>query len=563
MAEFNEVKTPDMDEPWDGQGLAPGARVAMLALAGAALAIAVPYLVTPLMPADSEAREIVSDYRVWVSDDPAPFSKMFRTSRPDEEELVAEVVGEHVTIGGVGADGEVDVPLTPSLVIDTPAPARAPAPEPVPVPAPVPDTTSTPDTAPDTAPAPAPDTAPAPAPPAPPNPLTRIHIPASSYEGLEVFIEDPAGALRHFYRKLARVALEEEGVVARISHFGDSAIAADGMPSATRRLLQRTFGDGGHGYSLAAASNNWYRRKDIEWSSRGFSTEVFISDQSPDGRYGFGGTAAIGYQGARASWRTVSGPEGTVGTKLSRLRVPYLAHKGGGRLALFVDGEEKLVIDTAADDKEDRVAEIEVPDGPHTFELRNVGGGKTKVYGAILERAAGVVVDGLGTIGARDTRWLNVDKDHMKWAFASRETDLAVFMYGGNQLEDKVTMERYERSLTEVVQRWKAALDGRSCLLMSPIDHGERRRGRVRTVERQVEIMAVQKKVALAEGCAWFSLYEAMGGDGAIGKWHEAGLAEGDLAHPTAKGAVVLGQIFFKALMKGFSDYLAAETASQ
>lgn len=551
MAEFNEVKTPDMDEPWDGAGWPPGVKVALLALCGALAVLVVPYVVTPLLPEDSEAHAEVGEYRVWISDDPLPFSKLFRTSRPKTEEVAAEVLGAaEGTLAAVGADGEPEVPAAPVLVVDPGV--AAPGEPPIPSEPSVPGEPG------------APVTPPAPSEPArPESPLARIHIPATTWEGLSVFIEDPKGALRPFFDRLAKVALKQPGAIVRISHFGDSAIAADGMPSAARRLLQRTFGDGGHGYSLAAASNNWYRRKDIEWTSKGFQTEVFISDDAPDGRYGFAGTAAIGYQGAKATWKTVTGPEGTVGTAASRFAVPYLAQKGGGRFALVVDGVERLVVDTASDEKEDRVAEVAVPDGPHTFELRNVGGGKTKVYGAVIERDSGVVYDGLGTIGARDTRWINVDKDHMRWAFAARRPDLGVFMYGGNQLEDKLSMESYRAALTEIVTRWRAALGDASCLMMSPIDHGERRRGRVRTVERQIEIMKVQREVALEQGCAWYSLYDAMGGDGSIGKWHEAGLAEGDLAHPTAKGAVVLGQLFFKALMKGFSDHVAAAVAAE
>jgi len=89
-------------------------------------------------------------------------------------------------------------------------------------------------------------------------------------------------------------------------------------------------------------------------------------------------------------------------------QVYYQAAKGGGRIAVLVDGVENQVIETASDTKEDRVVTVEVPDGPHLFELKNAGGGRTKIYGAVIERVAGVVYDGLGTIGARDTRWLNI-----------------------------------------------------------------------------------------------------------------------------------------------------------
>ena len=521
MSDFNEIKTPDMNEPWDGEGLPVGAKGGMLAILGVLVGVALPYLLTAVAGEESPVGEKVGMMRAWLPGDSLPFQKIFGGGKAGHHDEPAAPEGAPIA----GVDGEPEVPAAPVITID-PTPARAPGPA-----------------------------------PATTHPLARIHIPATTWEGLGNFIEDPSGAMRTFYDKLAKVALKDPGAIVRISHYGDSAIAADGMPSSARRLLQRTFGDGGHGFSLAAASNNWYRRKDIQWSTQGFQTEVFIADEAKDERYGFAGTAAVGFQGARASWRTVEGPEGTVGTRASRFQVYYQAMKGGGRMALSVDGVEQQLVDTASDTKEDRVVTIEVPDGPHTFEVKNVGGGKTKIYGAVIERSAGVVYDGLGTIGARDTRWLNMDADHVRRMIPQRGTDLGVFMYGGNQLEDKLSMERYKESLTEVVRLWRAALDGKSCLVMSPIDHGERHRGRVRTVPRQVEIMKVQREVALAEGCAWFSLYDAMGGNGAIGQWHDEGLAEGDLAHPTAKGAVVLGQLFFKALMQGFSGHIAGGAA--
>ena len=92
--------------------------------------------------------------------------------------------------------------------------------------------------------------------------------------------------------------------------------------------------------------------------------------------------------------------------------------------------------------------------------------------------------------------------------------------------------------------------------MISPLDHGERYRGRVRTVPRLISLIEVQRRVALAEGCAFFSALDAMGGEGSMGRWVKEGLGWGDMAHLTRKGGVVMGNLFFKALMKGFGDHL-------
>lgn len=544
MAEFEEVKTADMHEVHEGPGLPPAVPRLFMALAGGLAVLALPYLLTPVLSEvtdDAELVEEVAAYRAWWPGDKVPFSSHFRTSR----EVVAVPGLAGVPSGEVklGVDGDPDIEDIEVPVIAQPEPAQPDV---------VPDAV-TPDTV-------GGDTIVAPDEKKAPHPFHKIKLPASYWEGLTTEIEDPNNVLAPAWDKLARTILHEDGQVFRLSHFGDSAIAADGMPSSTRRYLQRVAGDGGHGYSLVAASNAWYKRKDVEWTNRGFTTEVFISDGAKDRRYGFGGTVAIGGPGARATWKTIAPREGEAldkvsGSRVSRFVVYHQANKNGGELTVFVDGAEHTKIDLTGETNEDRKTVVELADGPHTIELR-VTSGRARIYGVALERNSGAIVDGLGIIGARDSRWLNFDPDHVVWAFQSRGPDLAAFMYGGNQLEDKVSMAAYKEKLTETVRLWKRGLEGRSCLLVSPIDHGERHRGRVRTVPRQIDIMTVQREVALAEGCAWFSLYDAMGGDGSIGKWFDQGLAEGDLAHPTAKGALALGRLFFMALMKGLNDHL-------
>jgi len=75
-------------------------------------------------------------------------------------------------------------------------------------------------------------------------------------------------------------------------------------------------------------------------------------------------------------------------------------------------------------------------------------------------------------------------------------------------------------------------------------------------------MMKVQREVALEEGCAWYSVFDAMGGEGAMGRWYKATpkLGWGDYAHPTATGSRVLGRFVFQALMKGLADFVAPPT---
>ena len=330
------------------------------------------------------------------------------------------------------------------------------------------------------------------------------------------------------------------------------------MTSMSRRLLQTQLGDAGHGWILVASGSTWYKHKDIRYqSSDSWKAQKIIDQGAKDGRYGMGGVAARGYLGAKARFGTVD--EGPVGTRVSRFEVHYLQGPKLGRFSVSVDGEEPQEIDTSGD-TQDKMHVIEVPDGPHELRIRAKGGGPVRLYGVVLERdGPGVVYDSFGLVGARGSRLLNADPEHWKTQLEQRSPDLMILMYGGNDLADKrIPMETYKETFRSMVKRFRTSRPEAACLVMSPLDHGERYRGRVRTVPRLISMMEVQREVALAEGCAWYSVFDAMGGDGAMGRWFKATpkLGWGDLAHVTAQGARVIGTYFFQALMEGFAAHL-------
>ncbi|MCB9730799.1 MAG: hypothetical protein H6746_20175 [Deltaproteobacteria bacterium] len=355
--------------------------------------------------------------------------------------------------------------------------------------------------------------------------------------------------------------MRKPGAVTRIAHWGDSAIGADGMTSVARRLLQREFGDSGHGFILVESGTDWYLHKDIRYGQAAWKALKIIDDADPHGRYGYGGVQSRGYQGANAWFATTE--VGPVGRSVSRFDILYQAGPSYGDLSVAVDDAEPTLLHTAADERRDELHTVRVPDGPHKLSLRVAGGGVVRLYGVVLEREQpGVVYDSMGLVGARGQRLLNADPDHWKRQLELRQPDLMILMYGGNELVDRgMNMEHYRGIFTELVHRFRTSRPDASCLIMSPLDHGERYRGGIRTDPQLLKMMVVQREVAFAEGCAWYSVFEAMGGEGSMGRWFrsEPRLGWGDLAHATKEGARVLGDRFYRALMKGFSTWLEGQ----
>ena len=392
-------------------------------------------------------------------------------------------------------------------------------------------------------------------------PLPRVE--AEDYEGLTREIEDPHGSLRRFYRQLGRVA-RGRPVLARMGVYGTSMNGADRTTSQLRRLLQRRFGDGGRGFVQAAAGWRYQRQQDVDWSFDGWRTFVVNRGDGPLDRYGYGGVVAINRtRRARSDFATVGG-DGP-GTRVSHFTIFHQAWPGGGALSAQVDEGTARTIDTHADQPTDRVERVDVPDGAHRLTLRAADDEleDLRLYGVAMERdGPGVVVDGLGLVGAF-TRVLRLfGEGHIERQVQQRDPDLLVFWMGANDaVSGSVPFDppQYRAQYRGILRRFRAASPTMSCMVMSILDKGERDGRRIRTRERVPRMVELQREIALAEGCAFFDTYEATGGDGTMGRWYTSSprLVTSDLGHLTAAGSRVTGTLLYRALLKGYDDWIA------
>lgn len=391
-----------------------------------------------------------------------------------------------------------------------------------------------------------------------------VRIDPSELEGLVLELEDPSGrAMRPFYEQLLRTAERRDHAITHVAHYGDSSIAGDGITVTLRRRLQQRFGDAGHGFVLIARGTMPYRHQDLSHSARGpWNLDQLVRAGRRDHRYGYGGVLYRGLMGTSARFGTSD--RGPVGGAVSRFELWYQRHPRGGRVDLRVDEGERVVLNTRGEGQEDAWHVIEVPDDAHRIELRTRGGGVSRLYGMVLEREGpGVVYDSLGMVGARARRMLGMDPDHFATQHAHRQTNLIVLAFGGNDADDvRRTGAQFENDFRRVARLVRRARPEAACLLMAPLDQARRtERGRIRTMDRIPIIVEAQRRAAAAEGCAFFDTFAAMGGEGAMRRWYRSRprLAFGDYRHATPAGYRVIGNMFYKALLKGFSDFLQAQ----
>lgn len=376
-------------------------------------------------------------------------------------------------------------------------------------------------------------------------------------------IEDPTRALDPFYAALARTDSKQNSAITRITHYGDSPITNDGITGTTRRLLQERFGDAGHGFILVDRPWGWYGHQAINFTnSGGWFDDTLLNPMTKDGMFGLGGVTFHASPGKLARFATAS--DGDNGKNFSRMDVYYLQQPGGGQFSVAVNGNLSQTVSTDSEAAKSGFYEIKAPkSGANTFEIRTLSG-DVRMFGAVLENEGpGVVYDSLGINGGYAGLLVRVmNEQHWAEQLQHRKPDLVILNYGTNesQYASDQQMERYEKDLTEAVRRIRSALPQTSILIVSPMDRGKHASGgRVITLETIPGVVDMQHRVARATGCAFFNLFEAMGGAGTMARWHagKKHLVGGDLTHPTADGGETVGALIYGALVDGYAKYRA------
>ncbi len=360
-----------------------------------------------------------------------------------------------------------------------------------------------------------------------------------------------------FYRALSR----GEGL-ARAAHYGDSTIAADGISGTVRSRLQARFGNGGPGFISAGNDPRWSVRPDVKSSKSGDWETVTILLGGGKGRYGYGGTASNAADGA---YVVVHAPKGADGAPvpMSRLDLYMQTRPGAGQWWASVDDHGVGGGTAASEARADAVQRLSTAS---TFTKLAFGasGGPVTFYGAVMETSGpGVVWDALGVVGVGSKSFKYHDKTALAAQVAERSPDLVVVMIGGNETGFPAVMagkgEGYQAIYREAVQILRGGAPAAGCLLVTPLDQGTREGGTPRSKPAMAKMVAAQRAVAEAEGCAFWDARAAMGGDGAIVRWstRKPTLAWADLLHLSAAGQDLVGNMLADAIEAGHAGWLA------
>lgn len=372
-------------------------------------------------------------------------------------------------------------------------------------------------------------------------------------------LEVPPGALDAWFTAMARAEAGVPGAVARALHWGDSTIAADGITKTVRSRLQGRFGDAGPGFLAIHVDPRWSMRPSVLRNTKGsWKTRTITFGGAGNPYYGLAGTVSTTWTAASSTLggRKIDGERQVLG----RADLSFQVRPGGGTVVVSVPDQPPVSLSTAAEAIGDAHHRLDLPAGTRQLTISTTGDGPVTVYGMALETgSAGVTWEPLGVAGASQSSVLRQGANHIARQIAQRDPDLIIYQMGGNELgypalkskDGGVWRDRY----VKVVQRLRAGAPNASCLLITPLDQGERVRGAIHSKATLDTMIRLQREVAAELGCGFWDARAAMGGKGAYARWLSHKLAWGDLYHLTNKGLSLIGHSLADALEVAYDDW--------
>ena len=182
------------------------------------------------------------------------------------------------------------------------------------------------------------------------------------------------------------------------------------------------------------------------------------------------------------------------------------------------------------------------------------------IYGITFESESGIIVDNFSFRGITGIEYSKIDVEFLQKISEFNPYDLIVFQYGVNLMfrPDDKNFNYYAHLIKPVITKIKSGFKGADFLIVSTADRAFRYGGTFKSAIGIDSLIKVQATLAYETESNFYNLYESMGGKNSIIDWatRKPSLANKDYVHPNNRGAEILGNYFFEALMSNYKKYL-------
>lgn len=393
--------------------------------------------------------------------------------------------------------------------------------------------------------------------------------------------------LNSFFDALHRCA--QEGTPLAVAYYGDSQVEGDRFSDYLRNKLQKQFGGGGPGLvtpiDISGMRITVQQRESREWIKQA----CYGHPQSKvnESRYGISGAMYKYRNGYTVTKMVANDSTGTDSVLQSfwvssgslpwlsfkRSRLSYATVKNYDRATLWYASERtvQLRVEKNGSILSDTISAADVgsktwstTDSSGYIKLTFISGQSPDIIGVSLDRENGVRVDNYSMRGSSGTDFTRMNGPYLARQHELRGTRFIILQYGVNvvpYVKDSQAVQYYEYCFLKQLQLLKRQMPGVSILVVGTTDIATKQGTDYASYPYLEMIRDAQRRAAFAAGCAFWDAFEAMGGKNSMPAWvfNNPPLAAKDFTHLSPRGANILAELLYKAIMKDYQRYLHAK----
>lgn len=374
-------------------------------------------------------------------------------------------------------------------------------------------------------------------------------------------------ALATFFNSLANISNETKTI--RILHYGDSQIEGDRISDYLRLKLQGMFGGEGPGLvSFMPVAPSVINK--ISWSGTWDRYQIFTGKDKRVKHTNFG---AMAHFTRFSPYLTV-----TDSTEDKTGWIKFVTSKNGGpkaagyrKVKLFYGGAQTKThvelyengtlnnSDSLAAGGSFNVKEFNLNQGALLQEFRFKGKDSPDFYGVSLEGSKGIMVDNFGLRGSSGTFFNRINYGQLKNFYDYLNVKLIILQFGGNTLPYITTKEQtdnFGEYMKAQINTIKKLAPQASILVIGPADMSVKVGTEYVTHPQLENLRDAIKRAAFDADCAFFDMYNCMGGKNSMLTWVEQGVAAKDYIHFSSGGARKIAVLLYSSLISDYSSYI-------
>ncbi len=363
-------------------------------------------------------------------------------------------------------------------------------------------------------------------------------------EGPQSLLVDYGNSMRFFYQALGDYERSTKGAgMIKVAYVGDSQIEGDVITKDLRALLQGRFGGTGIGFMKIIAEDAPFRADVIQTFSDDWTVEA-LNRNTKESKFWFG-PVFISDEG---SWVNYDIPgRGAQGVDL------YLLYRGDG-----IRHRIKVRINTGPE----TIRSLEPEEGMHFTKVHSHDASAlkgiritfpdagVKVYGVFFQGETGIYVDNYSLRGHKGLELVKVAPDIVSQVRQTSPYKLIILQFGVNVAYAQAGGFRlYEKGISSAISHIRDMFPDSSIIVVSTSDRCVKDGETVVSDPGILELVQAQQRAAEKEGVAFFDLYHAMGGPGAMVDWVREGYAVKDYMHVNRRGGKKIAMLFYDLLM--------------